>query len=106
MSSWLDARDRPRRPRAAGGADHPRAADPDTGWVLICVKAFGLNRSETCTRLGLARGVTFSRVPGIEPAGVVAACPGGEFRAPVRRHRGGASRDGGGRGARQRVVTT
>jgi NADPH:quinone reductase len=53
--------------------------DPPTGWVLIKVKAFGLNRSELHTRLGLAQGVTFPRVLGIEAAGVVARCPGGEF---------------------------
>ncbi len=52
---------------------------PAAGWVLIKVKAFGLNRSELHTRLGLASGVTFPRVPGIEAAGVVAQCPGGEF---------------------------
>src|SRR5436190_9480097 len=52
---------------------------PPVGWVLIKVKAFGLNRSELHTRLGLARGVTFPRVLGIEAAGVVARCPGGEF---------------------------
>jgi NADPH:quinone reductase-like Zn-dependent oxidoreductase len=52
---------------------------PAPGWVLIEVKAFGLNRSELQTRLGLAEGVTFPRVLGIEAAGVVAACPGGEF---------------------------
>ena len=37
---------------------------PQPGWVLIGVKAFGLNRSELHTRLGLAEGVTFPRVPG------------------------------------------
>src|SRR3954452_753892 len=52
---------------------------PRPGWVLIRVKAFGLNRSELHTRLGLAEGVTFPRVPGIEAVGVVAECPGGEF---------------------------
>jgi NADPH2:quinone reductase len=52
---------------------------PRPGWVLIRVKAFGLNRSELHTRLGLAVGVTFPRVLGIEATGVVAACPGGEF---------------------------
>jgi NADPH:quinone reductase-like Zn-dependent oxidoreductase len=49
------------------------------GSVLIEVRAFGLNRSELHTRLGLGEGVTFPRVPGIEAAGVVADCPGGEF---------------------------
>jgi NADPH:quinone reductase-like Zn-dependent oxidoreductase len=54
---------------------------PEKGWVLIKVKAFGLNRSELHTRLGLAQGVTFPRVLGIEATGVVAECPGGEFEA-------------------------
>ncbi len=54
---------------------------PARGWVLIEVKAFGLNRSELHTRLGLAEGVTFPRVLGIEATGVVAECPGGEFEA-------------------------
>jgi NADPH:quinone reductase len=53
--------------------------EPRPGWVLIRVKAFGLNRSELHTRLGLAEGVTFPRVLGIEATGVVAAAPGGEF---------------------------
>jgi NADPH:quinone reductase-like Zn-dependent oxidoreductase len=52
---------------------------PEAGWVLIEVKAFGLNRSELHTRLGLAEGMIFPRVLGIEATGVVAACPGGEF---------------------------
>ncbi|MEV4184430.1 alcohol dehydrogenase catalytic domain-containing protein [Streptosporangium canum] len=41
------------------------------GWVRIAVKAFGLNRSELHTRLGLAEGVTFPRVPGIEAVGII-----------------------------------
>ncbi len=53
--------------------------EPRPGWVLIRVKAFGINRSELHTRLGLAQGVTFPRVLGIEATGVVAAAPGGEF---------------------------
>lgn len=52
---------------------------PRVGWVLIRVEAFGLNRSELHLRLGLATGVTFPLIPGIECAGVVAAAPGGEF---------------------------
>jgi NADPH2:quinone reductase len=52
---------------------------PEAGQVLIQVKAFGLNRSELHTRLGLADGVTFPRVLGIEATGVVAEAPGGEF---------------------------
>lgn len=54
---------------------------PRPGQVLIRVRAFGLNRSELHTRLGLAEGVTFPRVPGIEAVGEVADSPGGEFRA-------------------------
>ncbi len=54
---------------------------PDPGWVLIRVEAFGLNRSELHTRLGLAEGVTFPRVLGIEATGVVEAAPGGELES-------------------------
>ncbi|SDP49694.1 NADPH:quinone reductase [Arthrobacter sp. ok909] len=54
---------------------------PRAGQVLIRVRAFGLNRSELHTRLGLAEGVTFPRVPGIEAVGEVADSPGSEFRA-------------------------
>ena len=52
---------------------------PEAGQVLIKVEAFGLNRSELHTRLGLAEGVTFPRVLGIEATGTVAHCPGGEL---------------------------
>ena len=52
---------------------------PQAGEVLIKVEAFGLNRSELHTRLGLADGVTFPRVLGIEATGTVAACPAGEY---------------------------
>jgi NADPH:quinone reductase-like Zn-dependent oxidoreductase len=52
---------------------------PRSGWVLIRVRAFGLNRSELHTRLGLAEGVTFPRVLGIEATGEVVSAPGGEF---------------------------
>lgn len=52
---------------------------PSAGEVLIKVEAFGLNRSELHTRLGLAEGVVFPRVPGIEATGTVVACPGGEL---------------------------
>lgn len=52
---------------------------PERGQVLIEVAAFGLNRSELHTRLGLADGVVFPRVLGIEAVGTVAACPGGEL---------------------------
>lgn len=45
--------------------------EPPAGWVRIRVRAFGLNRSELHTRLGLADGVTFPRVPGIECVGEI-----------------------------------
>jgi NADPH:quinone reductase-like Zn-dependent oxidoreductase len=44
---------------------------PRPGWVLIRVKAFGLNRSEMYTRQGHSPGVRFPRVLGIECVGVV-----------------------------------
>ncbi|HWC82140.1 MAG TPA: zinc-binding dehydrogenase [Pseudonocardiaceae bacterium] len=72
----LDAPGSP--PEALAIRDRP-VPTPQAGWVLIQVKAFGLNRSELHTRIGLAEGVTFPRVLGIEATGVVAACPGGEF---------------------------
>src|SRR6185436_2482719 len=54
--------------------------EPRPGWVLIEVDAFGLNRSELFTRLGMSGdAVTLPRVLGIEAVGVVAAAPGGEF---------------------------
>ncbi|HEY6759097.1 MAG TPA: zinc-binding dehydrogenase [Baekduia sp.] len=69
----------PAPPEALTIRDLPVPA-PEPGWVLIEVKAFGLNRSELITRLGLSgAAVTFPRVLGIEAAGVVAACPGGEL---------------------------
>ena len=53
---------------------------PAAGWVLIRVKAFGLNRSELFTRQGRSPDVRFPRVLGIEAVGVVEDAPGGEFR--------------------------
>ena len=53
---------------------------PASGWVLIRVKAFGLNRSELFTRQGHSRGVEFPRVLGIEAVGTVEEAPGGEFK--------------------------
>ena len=52
---------------------------PAPGWVLIRVKAFGLNRSELFTRQGLSPSVRFPRVLGIEAVGIVEQAPGGEF---------------------------
>lgn len=53
---------------------------PQTGQVLIRVRAFGLNRSELFTRQGHSPGVKFPRVLGIEAVGVVEEAPGGEFQ--------------------------
>jgi NADPH2:quinone reductase len=70
--------DAPGPPEALTIRELPRPIPPP-GWVGIEVKAFGLNRSELHTRLGLADGVVFPRVLGIEATGIVADCPGGEF---------------------------
>lgn len=75
--------------RPGGGPETLRVREvpiptPDLGWVLIRVRAFGINRSELHTRLGLAEGVTFPRVPGIEATGEVVSAPGGEFRPGQR----------------------
>src|SRR5207245_571367 len=71
--------DAPGPPEALHLRDLPMP-QPSAGWVRIRVEAFGLNRSELHLRLGLAEGVTFPRVPGIECAGVVDAAPGTSFR--------------------------
>ncbi len=51
---------------------------PPPGWVRIAVRAFGLNRSELHTRLGLSQGVTFPRVLGIEAVGLIDEEPDGD----------------------------
>lgn len=50
-----------------------------SGWVLIQVKAFGLNRSEMFTRQGESPGVTFPRIQGIECVGVVENDPSNTY---------------------------
>lgn len=50
---------------------------PKPGWVLIRVRAFGLNRSELFTRQGHSPNVPFPRVLGIEAVGEVVAAPDG-----------------------------
>jgi NADPH:quinone reductase-like Zn-dependent oxidoreductase len=69
--------------------------EPRDGWVLIRVKAFGLNRSELYTRQGHSPGVKFPRVLGIEAVGIVEAAPGGEFQTGevVATVMGGMGRD-------------
>lgn len=70
--------DAPGPPEALQIRDLP-VPKPEAGQVLIKVEAFGLNRSELHTRLGLAEGVEFPRVLGIEATGTVVNCPGGEL---------------------------
>ena len=57
---------------------------PRPGWTLIRVTAFGLNRSELHTRLGLAEGVTFPRVLGIEATGSSSSAPAASSRRDSR----------------------
>jgi NADPH:quinone reductase-like Zn-dependent oxidoreductase len=75
--------------REAGGPDVLKLESrpipqPKAGWVLIKVKAFGLNRSELFTRRGHSPNVDFPRILGIEDVGVEEAAPGGEFQAGDR----------------------
>jgi NADPH:quinone reductase-like Zn-dependent oxidoreductase len=58
--------------------------EPRPGWVLIRVRAFGLNRSELFTRQGHSPNVAFPRVLGIEAVGEVAADPDGRFKVGDR----------------------
>jgi NADPH:quinone reductase-like Zn-dependent oxidoreductase len=53
---------------------------PKPGWVLIRVRAFGLNRSELFTRQGHSPNVHFPRILGIEATGTVVAAPDGAFK--------------------------
>ena len=50
------------------------------GWVLIKIKAFGLNRSEIFTRKGDSPGVTFPRIQGIEYVGEKEYDPSGNYK--------------------------
>ncbi len=52
---------------------------PEAGWVLVKVKAFGINRSELFTRQGHSPSVLFPRILGIEAVGQVVEAPGGAF---------------------------
>jgi len=72
--------DQPGGPEVLRIREIPRpSAKP--GWVLVQVKAFGLNRSELFTRQGHSPGVALPRVLGIECVGVVAESA--EARLPV-----------------------
>ena len=50
-----------------------------TGWVLIQVKAFGVNRSEIYTRRGNSPGVQFPRIQGIECVGIIEDDPSNTY---------------------------
>jgi len=66
--------DAPGGPEALVLREIPTPA-PRSGWVLIRVEAFGLNRAELFTRQGDSPTVRFPRVIGIECVGVVVAAP-------------------------------
>src|SRR2546426_8886230 len=55
--------------------------EPDHGWVLVRIRAFGLNRSEMFTRQGFSPDVTFPRILGIEAVGEVEQYPSGHYQA-------------------------
>ena len=51
-----------------------------SGWVLIKIKAFGLNRAEMYTRQGHSPDVVFPIVIGIECVGIIEEAPGTSFK--------------------------
>jgi NADPH2:quinone reductase len=65
------------------------------GWVLIKVKAFGLNRSELFTRQGHSPNVQFPRIQGIECVGEVEDDPSATYKRgqKVAAIMGGMGRD-------------
>ena len=65
------------------------------GWVVIKIKAFGLNRAELFTRQGDSPGVVFPRVLGIECVGEIEEDPSGTYKAgqKVAALMGGMGRD-------------
>ncbi len=65
------------------------------GWVLIKIKAFGLNRSEIFTRQGDSPNVKFPRVQGIECVGLVEEDASGKYKKgqQVAAIMGGMGRD-------------
>ncbi|MEM9455081.1 MAG: zinc-binding dehydrogenase [Myxococcota bacterium] len=73
-----------------GGADALQLRElpdpqPEPGWVVIRVRAFGINRSELYTRRGESGdAVTFPRVLGIECVGEVVAAPGSDLQPGQR----------------------
>ncbi|SNC65446.1 NADPH:quinone reductase [Hymenobacter gelipurpurascens] len=94
-----------------GGADQFQLEErpvptPQSGQVLLRVRAFGLNRSELMTRKGLSPGVQFPRVLGIECVGEVVQDPSGQYQPgqQVAALMGGMGRDYDGSYAEYTVV--
>ena len=50
------------------------------GWVLIKIKAFGINRAEIFTRNGFSPSVKLPRVIGIECVGVIEDASDSDFQ--------------------------
>jgi NADPH:quinone reductase len=75
--------------------ENVKKPDPREGWVLIKVKAFGLNRSELFTRQGYSPNVKFPRILGIECVGEVENCLSNKFKIgqKVAALMGGMGRD-------------
>lgn len=65
------------------------------GWVLIKIKAFGLNRSEIFTRQGHSPNVVFPRIQGIECVGEIEEDSSGTYKTgqKVAAIMGGLGRD-------------
>ena len=65
------------------------------GWVLIKIKAFGLNRSEIFTRQGHSPNVVFPRIQGIECVGEIEEDPSRTYKTgqKVAAIMGGLGRD-------------
>jgi len=65
------------------------------GWVLVRIKAFGINRSEIFTRQGDSPNVKFPRVQGIECVGEIENDPSGTYKKgqKVAALMGGMGRD-------------
>ena len=59
--------------------EHRPVPTAKPGWILIRVKAFGLNRSELFTRQGHSPSVAFPRILGIEAVGEIVEAADGEF---------------------------
>ena len=59
--------------------ERPIPSIPEPDWVLVQVKAAGLNRSEMYTRQGHSPNVKFPRIQGIECVGIVQEDPSGQF---------------------------